>query len=170
MEIETKIGGSALAYLARVNGEKLIHAASALSLQSCSYVRTGGVMAITVVNPRVSELNNHASVSFGNPGFKINEYGLNAHEKIRRLRQRRDRTKAPEVKEIASSQSADGKTMHGGALVFTDKEGCEVYLSFSGAPAMVDEALMYVVGLQLGLIVPPTYQNQFIDEAMRLMS
>src|SRR3989344_4467472 len=58
---------------------------------------------------------------------------------------------------------------YGGCIVFETEE-YEIYISFSGAPAKVDEAIVFVIGENYGLSVPHSYilQNDLIPRTRKL--
>lgn len=168
--MSTNVDTNAVAYLNLVKVEAVLKAANALSLHVGKTSRTGGVMAILVVDPRDHGQNSLASLSFGQPGLKISGNLFNAHEKIHRLHERRWNSRDG-IMDVASSQSANNTTTYGGCILFRDNLGRYVYISYSGAPPEVDEAISFVAGVKLpNLIAPQGYVNPLIDRAFRLMS
>ncbi len=133
----------------------------------------GGVLAIASLVPHAG-INEFASLSIGTPMQKFGRYARNAAEKINRLYQRR----AEGHDDIAASTSADESNpdesarTYGGAIYFTGiRHGKlhEVYISFSGAPPEVDEAIAFVLGQQLGFKAP-AYENPLISIAQDALS
>ena len=149
---------NALSLLNLINPEIVIAAVNRLSEEQGSPGRTGGVIAIAVINKTKPELSSFASAAIGAPGLKVTSYGKNVSEKIWRLYTRRAEGKD----EFAASQSADpGHTTHptyGGCIVFKlclpDKgeDDLDIYISFSGAPPDVDEVIVYVLGESMGFV------------------
>jgi hypothetical protein len=111
-----------------------------------------------------------ASASIGKPGLKFGRYAQNAAEKIKRLHERR----MDGSDEFAASVSADDVLeTYGGCIVFSNLTSPmvnEVYISFSGAPADIDEALAFVIGEKLGLEIPSGYENIHIPRARELLA
>ncbi len=128
--------------------------------------RHGGVLAMASVWSDRND-SQFSSTVIGRPGVKIGRYARNAAEKIARLMERR----AEGNEEVAASESADeAHDTYGGCIVFKSKKkfDLEVYISFSGAPPEVDEAIVFVIGEMLGLVTP-AYENQLITRARELM-
>ncbi len=123
--------------------------------------RHGGVLLIAVMDPVCSSCE---TKSVGNPGSKLADYAFNAGEKFRRLLERRRAGNS----EVASSVSASPPATYGGCIVAMNEDGCEVYLSFSGGPAKVDEAICFVLAEKLCLTIPD-YQNELIEQARELL-
>ncbi len=130
-------------------------------------IRLGGVLAIAVVYPD-RNFAEFQSVSIGLPGLKFGRFARNTAEKVARLFERR----AEGNDEVAASVSADDTLgTYGGCIFFRSRlAGCheEIYVSFSGAPPEVDEALAFVIGEQLGLETPK-YENPLIPRARELL-
>ena len=145
---------------ASVIGETIMVLSREIGQQRTEPDRLGGVWMIAVINDTPTL----ASESFGNPGRKISRFAFNAHEKFRRLLDRR----AEGSYDVASSQSADNVTTFGGCLVFSDSIGNDVYISISGGPPEIDEAITYAIGFKLGL-TPPKCENPHIERAIAMM-
>lgn len=127
--------------------------------------RNGFVLAIATTDNLGNGITEFASVSIGRPGKKFGRYAKNAAEKIERLFNRREEGKS----EIASSQSADiDREMFGGCIFFRSLVNGDVYISISGGPAEVDEALSFVIGEKYGFNAPQ-YKNPLIPEVRELL-
>lgn len=127
--------------------------------------RRGGVIAISVVNSD-GEGTTFGSNSFGEPGWKIGRYSRNAAEKIARLLERR----LEGNNECAASMSANEELgTFGGCIAFVCDPSKECYISISGAPPEIDEALAYVVGEKLGFNLPEGYENPRVPRARELL-
>ncbi len=126
--------------------------------------RRGGVIAVGVVN-QDGEGITFVSTSFGEPGLKFGRYALNAAEKINRLFGRRQEGND----ECAASMSADDTLgTFGGCIAFSEGILSECYISISGAPPEIDEALAFVIGERLGFKTPE-YANEHIASARELL-
>ncbi|MES2223791.1 MAG: hypothetical protein V4469_02545 [Patescibacteria group bacterium] len=124
----------------------------------------GGILAILVQGPEGSTLE---SRELGAPGEKAFDSAYFAHEKIRRLATRR--LTAGSEGEYASSQSADPEKGQYGGCVVSWHGKYEIFISFSGAPAVVDEVVTYVVAEALGFTVSTEYQNDLLPQARALL-
>ena len=155
--------------LAKINHQVLATAIQSLTHKDSdeSALRLGGVLAIAVVYPDRSVVE-FESVSIGLPGLKFGRYSKNAAEKIARLFDRRTNGN----NEVVSSVSADEKLgTYGGGVFFLNLQAGhpeEIYISFSGGPPEVDEALSFVIGEKLGLETPK-YENPLIPRARELL-
>ncbi len=159
---------SAQDYLNRIRLDEVISTIRILSRRNEhpeSPPRNGGVLSITVVAVSDVATTSLAATSVGNPGGKIHTYAFNAHEKLRRLYTRRKVGK----EDVAASQSADNENVFGGAIYFL-ASNADVYISLSGAPPKVDEAIAFVLGEKLGLTGPKEYRNVLLDDARELLA
>jgi len=153
----------ASALLDRINHKNFIEALRVICGENGGE-RFGCVLAIAVVHPD-TEVTECVSVSIGLPGLKFGRYARNAAEKINRLFERRMEGND----EVAASESADDILgTYGGCIFFKGEAPLEVYISFSGAPPEVDEALAFVIGEKLGLMTP-TYENPLIPRIRELL-
>lgn len=154
--------------LRQISHITLTAAIETLCLELTGEKRHGGVLAIATVYQGVDGAN-FESTSIGNPGLKFGRYARNASEKIARLFERR----ADGNDEVAASVSANEQLgTYGGCIHFKSKRTDiveEVYISFSGAPPEVDEALVFVIGEKLGLQTP-TYENPLIPRVRELLA
>ncbi len=128
--------------------------------------RNGGVLALMMVRKTDRE-SWYTSLSVGScPEEKWGGYMRNAPEKIGRLKRRR----LDGIRDVAASQSADSKSKderlwtYGGGLFFEDAE-YEYYFSFSGAPPMIDEVAMLMLGEESGWACPLGYINEHAELA-----
>ena len=125
----------------------------------------GGVLTISIPYPEGAS---HEAHTLGDPGINTVDFGFFAAEKIRRLQNRRQTEEGKN--EFASSHSADKeKERYGGCILAHTEDGDEVYLSFSGAPDVVDEAVVYVIAEALGFKVPEGYTNPLVPKARELI-
>jgi hypothetical protein len=159
----------ARSYQARIKPEVIAHAIMILNREvsqpSTEPDRLGGVLMIAVIDKKEGGRPSLVSEAIGDAGEKITRFAFNAHEKFRRLSVRR----ASGKQEVASSESADNLTMFGGCVVFIDNDGNEVYISISGGPPEVDEAIVYAIGLKLGLNAIVNPENPLIERASALI-
>ncbi|OHA23856.1 MAG: hypothetical protein A3B11_01085 [Candidatus Taylorbacteria bacterium RIFCSPLOWO2_01_FULL_44_26] len=155
-----------------INHRAVALTAADLSIEQEKPDVRGGVLAIAMFSRKSPDEEAYfASRSVGFIGNKCGGCAKNATEKIYRLRKRR-MEKHPD---IASSQSANPEDLderlrtYGGCIVFETEE-YEIYISFSGAPAKVDEAIVFVIGENYGLSVPHSYilQNDLIPRTRKL--
>lgn len=127
--------------------------------------RNGGVLAIAVVDPDCEGVD-FMSMNVGSPGNKFGRYAKNAAEKVGRIFERRLESND----DIAASVSADDLLgTYGGCIVFSGGQ-FEVYISFSGAPPQIDEALAFVIGEKLGFTMLGEYKNEYISRARELLA
>lgn len=159
----------ASSFQARIKPEVIAHAIMILNREVSQKRnepdRLGGVLMIAVIDKNKEGVPSLVSEAIGNPAEKISRFAFNAHEKFRRLFDRR----AAGKQETASSESADNETTFGGCVVFIDNDGNEVYISISGGPPQVDEAIVYAIGLKLGLNAIITPASQLIERAAALI-
>ncbi|MDQ5950101.1 MAG: hypothetical protein QG585_41 [Patescibacteria group bacterium] len=124
----------------------------------------GGVLVVNIPSPTGAF---HTAIVLGDPGENIVDYAFFANEKARRLQKRRQTTEGKE--EFASSQSANpDREQYGGCILGKTDDRTEVFFSFSGAPALVDEAVMYFMAEKKGLAVPKDYDNPLVQRAREL--
>jgi hypothetical protein len=152
-------------YLIRINPRRLAKVADALGRQKDGKERLGGVLAIQVYFPNDHLRSTTACMEIGTPGERMPHNDFFAHEKIRRVHVLRRAGKP----DFASSESADPKQeKYGGCIVGLRADGAEVYIAYSGAPADVDEALAWHIGIQFDLDIPADYQNSWLTQLEEL--
>lgn len=145
----------------------LENAVRTLSTEFNNSDKPGGVIAIATFAMEAGG-DDLASESVGEP-LKLAAFGYHAHEKINRLFTRRSKGTG----DVASSQSANPKDpanpTYGGCVFFTDSKGDNIYISFSGAPPEVDEAVVIAIGTLLGF-TPPNVENKLTQRAIELLA
>ena len=154
-------------YLNRIRLREVASALIALSTENeplDSPIRNGGILSIMVLPSNSETTTSLSTRNVGNPGPKISNYAHHAHEKLRRLYTRR----GTGGRDVAASHSADNVTTFGGAIFFR-ADVVDVYISLSGAPPKVDEAIAYVIGEKLGLPAPQGYENSLLERARELL-
>src|SRR5271168_853475 len=152
-------------YLVRVDSFTLAHIANQLGLEKDGKERSGGVLVVEVLDLKEPGHSNTCSLTVGAPGLNVSNNAFYVHEKIRRLRNIRSEGGG----DYSSSQSADpSQGKYGGAVVGLLGETTEIYISYSGAPAEVDEALSYILAKSFGLTVSDDYKNPMLDRAREL--
>lgn len=124
----------------------------------------GGVLAILVQGQDGSTYEAH---HIGKPGENASSVAFFAAEKIRRLVARRKTVDGGQ--EVASSQSANPDEEKFGGCVVAHIGDYEVFLSFSGAPAVVDEVVMQVVAEVLGFTVVAACEYTLLPQARALL-
>jgi hypothetical protein len=146
-------------FLNTFNRDIVANAVRVLSKDHFQKDKFGGVLTILIVDPEGKQpnLTSVASTSVGELGANAHEYVFHVSEKIKRLRKHH----YGEDKHIASSQSAKPPETWGGCIVFSmGKDGAtKVFISFSGAPWEVDEAIVLVLGEKLGLTPPAGHES-----------
>lgn len=144
----------------------LENAVRTLSMEFNESNKPGGVIAIATF-PTEAGGDDLASASVGEP-LKLTTFGYHAHEKLNRLFIQRYNG----GQDVASSQSANPKDLdnptYGGCVFFTDGKGSDIYISFSGAPPEVDEAVVIAIGILMGF-TPPNIENKMINRAVELL-
>ncbi|MEI7777207.1 MAG: hypothetical protein WCI52_01220 [bacterium] len=170
MAIPEKIDAGRI--IGRINLEALAEQVSKISIEiRDEKKRTGGVLAVAVFCENDSSVNNYAAATVGQPGGGLHLNLFYVNEKINRTRDRRLRG----IKEFASSQSAnDEKKFYGGCIVaFVEKlEGygdVEIYFSYSGAKAEVDEAVSTVLAAMSGFVFNPHFDLNSITTITGIM-
>lgn len=153
--------------LSCINLSTLEEAVRTLSTEFNGSDKPGGVIAIATFAMEAGG-DDLASESVGDP-LKLAAFGYHAHEKIHRLFTRRSKG----GQDVASSQSADPvnptSPTYGGCVFFTDSKGDNIYISFSGAPPEVDEAIVIAIGTLLGF-TPPNVENKLTQRAIELLT
>jgi hypothetical protein len=154
--------------LNRLNHKVIAEAIQKLSEEQGKPECKGGVLAISLTSYNIS-LADYASISIGLPGKGFGHSARYAAEKIARLYDLR----MEGSNDVAASQSANPSAgSYGGCIIFHGSLGdiyAQIYISFSGAPAEVDEAVVFVVGERLGLKAP-TYSNPLLSRARELLT
>ena len=158
--------------IGRINLEALAQQVGKISIEiGDEKKRTGGVLAVAVFCKDDSSINNYASATVGQPGAGLHLNLFYVNEKIHRTRDRRLRG----IKELASSQSAnDDKKFYGGCIVaFAEKfekyGDVEIYFSYSGAKAEVDEAVSIILAAMSGFTFDPHFDLNSITTITGLM-
>lgn len=145
----------------------LENAVRTLSMEFNGSDKPGGVIAIATFAAEAGG-DDLVSESVGEP-LKLSAFGYHAHEKIHRLFTQRSKG----GQDVASSQSADPgnptSPTYGGCVFFTDSKGDSIYISFSGAPPEVDEAVVIAIGTLLGF-TPPNIENGLVQRAIELLT
>ena len=153
--------------LAQINREVVANVANELGQIVDHKPRPGGLVVIEIFYSDKPELSTSASVSVGSPGANMHENAYYAHEKIRRLRNFRRQG----LNHVASSESADkDKGQYGGAIFALEEHNVEVYISYSGAPQEVDEAISFVLARGFHLLVSDSYVNPIVERATLLLA
>lgn len=129
---------------------------------------TGGVLTCLLINKKTRQAHS-ASLSVGVVNHRCVDFNFHAHEKPRRLYAAREAG----FTYVASSVTADEKNedkllrTYGGCLFFENDEW-EMYLSFSGAPSIVDEVTVLMLGKIFKFPHPPGYTNRLQGRAEEL--
>lgn len=149
----------------RLHLEMIAKAVAALTVMHNSAKEcNGGVLAILVRGPYGTT---YEARHLGKPDEKTPDAAFFASEKLRRLAARR--LTAEGEREVASSQSANPLEGKYGGCVVAHIRNYEVFLSFSGAPAVVDEVVMLVVAESLGFTVTAAYDYLLLPQARALL-
>jgi len=111
--------------------------------------RTGGVLAIVVIDPNHQISPSHASLSVGESVRRLVWHAKHAHEKI---------------------EEAHSDLMQGciNPAVAYNEAGHEVYIFFSGASRQIDDAISFVISEKLGLKVH-AYENPLLERTRQLL-
>ncbi len=154
--------------LNRLNHKVIADAIQKLSEEQGKPDCRGGVLAISIVSNSIP-LEEFSSISIGIPGDRFGHLARNAAEKIARLYDLR----IGGSNDVAASQSANPDAgSYGGCIVSHGILGdtyVQIYISFSGAPAEVDEAVVFVIGEKLGFKAP-IYSNPLLTRARELLA
>ena len=129
--------------------------------------REGGVLAVAVFDKTNPDNNSYMASIVGLPGDDLYKYLFFANEKIHRTRDRR----LQGFNDLASSQSADDtKEQYGGCIVVIYKN-FEIYFSYSGAMANVDEAVSIVLASMAGFTIDPSLSvsNPFLETSIPML-
>lgn len=153
--------------LSCINFSALKNTIKTLSMEFNASDRPGGVIAIATF-PTEAGCDDLASESIGEP-LKLTTFGYHAHEKLNRLFIRRYNG----GQDVASSQSANSEDLtnptYGGCVFFKDNKGDSIYISFSGAPPEVDEAVVIAIGTLMGF-TSPNIENKLTPRAIELLA
>ncbi|MDB5204099.1 MAG: hypothetical protein JWP09_127 [Candidatus Taylorbacteria bacterium] len=158
----------------RLDFTKITETLVALSkmVDSPEKVRTGGVFAFAYLPKDAPEQSMLWSVSFGSPGANIIGNGYHAVEKINRTRNRRTEGHNDSTSTQSADETNPDKSLrtYGGCVVFRgDHDGDEIYISISGGPPRVDEAMSYATGLACGFNPLTSMETPLVEEAMEML-
>jgi len=131
--------------------------------------RPGGILMIQIVNHKEPELTNGGLLKIGEPGLGFTDKTFFAAEKIRRIRFWREQG----VLHHFASQSTDpSNEKWGGAVMGIIDSGVDGFLSYSGAPPLVDEALCYIFAQDEAWGVPQEFaeKNPWVKRGRYLFS
>jgi len=132
--------------------------------------RLGGVLAVQIFDIKNPERSNGASITIGNPGFDLPKKALLAHEKIRRLELNRNDEHGP-AHWLASESANPAKDQYGGAVVGILEDSTQMYIAYSGAPTVVDEALCIALTKDFDLEIPKElYQGKWFKRLVATMN
>lgn len=157
----------AAAILDQINHRAIAEVARMLSHETHKKIVLGGVLGVAIVT-RASNVVLFASITVGLPGKSGGRFANNTAEKIMRLHQRR----LAGHKDIAASESANPTDpderlrTYGGCICFEENDN-DTYISFSGAPPDVDEAIAFLAGATVG-ITRPDFKNKLVARAIEI--